>query len=99
MWNLFVFALIGLLAGSAAQMWYTGRPLRIVGTLASGMIGALAGGMIAWISWPSLDGQLHAGHLLLSVLGALTLIVPWVGVTPLRRVRVPPPGPPRARVP
>lgn len=76
MWNLPVFALIGLLTGAAARMLYPGRqPLRILTTLALGMAGALAGGMISWIYWPAVDDQFHSGNLLLSVLGAMIVIV------------------------
>ncbi len=81
MWNLLVYALIGLLAGTAARMFYPGRqPTRILGTLVLGVAGALAGGMISWIYWPAVDGQFQSGNLLLSVLGAMTVIVLWAGV-------------------
>jgi len=81
MWNFLVFALIGLLTGTAARMLYPGRqPLRILGTLALGMAGSLAGGMISWIYWPAVDDQFHSGNLLLSVLGAMIVIVFSAGV-------------------
>ena len=58
MWNVFVFALIGLLAGAAARMLYPGRqPMRILGTVVLGMVGALVGGMISYIYWPAVDDQ------------------------------------------
>jgi uncharacterized membrane protein YeaQ/YmgE (transglycosylase-associated protein family) len=42
MWNFIVFALIGLFAGSTARMLYPGRqPVRILGTIVLGIIGAL----------------------------------------------------------
>jgi uncharacterized membrane protein YeaQ/YmgE (transglycosylase-associated protein family) len=81
LWNLLVFALIGLLAGTAARMLYPGRqPMQIVGTLVLGMVGALVGGMLSWIRWPAVDGQFHSGNLLMSILGAMLVIVPWAGV-------------------
>jgi uncharacterized membrane protein YeaQ/YmgE (transglycosylase-associated protein family) len=80
MWNLLVFALIGLLAGTAARMFYPGRqPTRIMGTLVLGMAGALAGGMISWLYWPKVDGQFQSGNLVLSILGAMIAIVVWAG--------------------
>lgn len=82
MWNLLIFALIGLLAGTAARMFYPGRqPMRILGTLALGITGALVGGMISWSVWPMVDGQFQSGNLFLSLLGALTVIVLWAGLS------------------
>ena len=81
MWNLLVFTLIGLFAGAAARMFYSGRqPTRIMGTLALGMAGALAGGMFSWISWPRVDDQFHSGNLLMSLLGAMLVIALWASV-------------------
>lgn len=81
MWNLVVFAVIGLLAGTAARMLYPGRqPMRILGTLVLGLAGALAGGMLSWIYWPLVDRQFHSGNLLVSLVGAMIAIVFWAGV-------------------
>lgn len=87
MWNLVVFALIGLLTGAAVRVLYPGRePRRILGTLALGMAGALCGGMLSWIYWPSVDGQFQFGNLVTSLLGALTLLVLGAGVSYARRL-------------
>jgi uncharacterized membrane protein YeaQ/YmgE (transglycosylase-associated protein family) len=81
MWNLVVFAVIGLLAGTAARVFYPGRqPMRIMGTLVPGMVGALAAGLFSWIYWPAVDGQFQTGNLILSILGAILAIALWVGV-------------------
>jgi uncharacterized membrane protein YeaQ/YmgE (transglycosylase-associated protein family) len=81
MWNILVFAVIGMLAGTAARMFYPGRePKQILGTLALGIVGALAGGLLSWIYWPAVAGQFQSGNLILSVLGALIAIVFWAGV-------------------
>jgi uncharacterized membrane protein YeaQ/YmgE (transglycosylase-associated protein family) len=81
MWNLLVFALIGLLAGTAARLFYPGRqPQRIAGTVVLGIIGALAGGMLSWIAWPEVDGEFHSGNLLGSFLGAAVVIAFWAAV-------------------
>ena len=80
MLNLFVFAVIGLLVGSAARLFYPGRQaLHIFGTLLLGMIGAVVGGMFSWNYWPASENQFDAGNLLLSTLGAAALIVAWAG--------------------
>ena len=45
MWNLLVFAVIGLLTGAAARLLYPGRrSTHILGTMLIGIIGAVAGG-------------------------------------------------------
>jgi len=87
MWNLIVFALIGLVAGTAARMLYPGRqPLRILGTIVLGIIGALVGGMISYVYWPAVDDQFHSGNLLVSLLGAVLVIAFSAGVAYARRL-------------
>ena len=74
--DLIVFALIGLLAGAAARLWYPGRePMRVMGTMLLGMVGSLIGGLISWAVWDAADGRLHAGALLTSLLGAVVMLV------------------------
>ena len=64
MLNLLVFAVIGLLVGSAARLFYPGRQaLHIFGTLLLGMIGAVVGGMFSWNYWPASENQFDAGNL------------------------------------
>ena len=86
--NLLVFALIGLLAATAARMFYPGRqPLHILGTMVLGMAGALAGGMISWSFWAAAEeGQFQTGNLLLAIVGALVVIVAWAGVAYARSI-------------
>ncbi|HLJ93122.1 MAG TPA: GlsB/YeaQ/YmgE family stress response membrane protein [Gemmataceae bacterium] len=87
MWNVFVFALIGLLAGAAARMLYPGRqPIRILGTMVLGMVGALVGGMISYIYWPAVDDQFQSGNLLVSLLGAVIVIAFSAGIAYARRL-------------
>jgi uncharacterized membrane protein YeaQ/YmgE (transglycosylase-associated protein family) len=76
--DLVVFALIGVLAGAAARLWYPGRePMKVLGTMLLGMGGSVAAGLIGWTVWPPLDGQLYVGALLTSLLGAVLLLVLW----------------------
>lgn len=80
--NFLVFAGIGLLTGSAARLWYPRRRAAdILLTVLMGMLGALVGGMISWRWWPAGVGEFHTGNLVLSVLGALALIVLWASIT------------------
>ena len=78
MWNVLVFSVIGLLAGTAARLFYPGRRLKhILGTMLIGTIGGAVGGLISWKWWPAVDGEFHTGNLIFSVLGGLTLIALW----------------------
>lgn len=85
--NLLVFALIGLLAGAATRLLYPGRRLvRIAASIAIGIAGALAAGMISWSYWPLVDGQFQSGNLIMSLLGALLVLMVWAGVQYVRRI-------------
>lgn len=88
MLNLLVFAVIGLLAGAAGRLLYPGRrPLRILGTMLIGMAGALAGGALSWTYWPFVDGQFQSGNLIVSLIGAMIMLVLSAGFTYLRRLK------------
>lgn len=88
MWNLLVFALIGLLGGAAARLLYSGRhPQQILGTMLLGMIGGLIGGMLSWRFWPAVEGQFQSGNLFLSILGAEVAILFWAGVNRARNLK------------
>ena len=79
--NLVVFAVIGLVAGAAARVFYPGRqPTRILGTLVLGMAGSLLGGLLSWACWPAVEGQFSSAVLLMSALGAVFVIALWAGV-------------------
>jgi uncharacterized membrane protein YeaQ/YmgE (transglycosylase-associated protein family) len=85
--NLIVFAVIGLFAGAAARLFYPGRqPGRILGTMVLGMVGSLLGGLLSWAFWPEVNGQFDAGALLLSILGAVFVLVLWASVAYARRL-------------
>jgi uncharacterized membrane protein YeaQ/YmgE (transglycosylase-associated protein family) len=90
MWDLIVFVVIGLLTGAAARVAYPGRePLRILGTMVLGTVGSLLGGLISWGLWPAVDGRLHTGALLTSLLGAVLVVVAWAVVAYARGISVP----------
>jgi uncharacterized membrane protein YeaQ/YmgE (transglycosylase-associated protein family) len=85
--DLFVFAVIGLLAGAAARLWYPGRePMHVLGTMLVGMVGAVLAGMISWAGWTAVDGQLHPGALLTSLVGAALALGVWAVVSYGRRI-------------
>jgi uncharacterized membrane protein YeaQ/YmgE (transglycosylase-associated protein family) len=81
MWNLLVFAVIGLFIGAATRLLYPGRrSTHILGTMLIGMIGAVVGGMISWIWWPAVGGEFQTGNLILSAVGAVIVIAVWASV-------------------
>ena len=88
MWNLLVFAAIGLLTGAAARLLYPGRrSTHVLGTMLFGTIGAVAGGILSWSWWPIVGNEFHIGNLILSVLGAMLVIVLFAGVAYMRSLR------------
>jgi uncharacterized membrane protein YeaQ/YmgE (transglycosylase-associated protein family) len=87
MGNLLIFAVIGLLVGAASRLLYPGRqPLRVVGTLILGMLGALGGGLISWSVWPLEDGQFQSGNIAASMIGAALVLAFGAVVTYGRRL-------------
>jgi uncharacterized membrane protein YeaQ/YmgE (transglycosylase-associated protein family) len=53
------------------------------------MAGALLGGLLSWSMWSALDGQLYPSALLMSLLGAVFVLVLWPCVVYARSFRVP----------
>jgi uncharacterized membrane protein YeaQ/YmgE (transglycosylase-associated protein family) len=95
LWNLVVFAVIGLFTGGAARLFYPGRqPLRILGTLVLGITGSLLGGLLSWMFWPVVEGDINYGALLMSYIGAVLVLVVWAGWAYGRSIsgRTTPPG-------
>jgi uncharacterized membrane protein YeaQ/YmgE (transglycosylase-associated protein family) len=75
LWSLLVFAVVGLLAGAGARLFYPERRFgHVLGTLSLGLIGALAGGAASWLQWPFEESHLHYGNLILAALGAALFI-------------------------
>lgn len=75
MWSLLVFALVGLLAGAAARLFYSERQFgRIAQTLALGLVAAVSGGAISWWQWPFEESRFHLGNLIVAFLAAVLVI-------------------------
>ena len=86
--NLVIFVLIGLFVAAPARLFYPGwQPLRILGSLVLGIAGSLAGGLSAWIVWPTMDGDIHYGDLLMSAGGAVLGLLLWAVATYGRSLR------------
>jgi uncharacterized membrane protein YeaQ/YmgE (transglycosylase-associated protein family) len=73
--GLLVFALIGVLAGTAARLFYSQRQTgQVIWTLILGLIGGLGGGAISWLPWPFEENRFHSGNLALAALGAALVL-------------------------
>ena len=91
MWNLAVFALTGLLVGAAVRLFCPGRdPTRVLRTLVLGMVGSLAGRLLAGACAPTVEGQLSDSTLLTAFLGAVLALVFWAGMGYARSISLPP---------
>jgi uncharacterized membrane protein YeaQ/YmgE (transglycosylase-associated protein family) len=87
MWNLVVFAVIGLLIGGTARLLYPDRrALQVLGTMLISIAGALVGGVFSWIWWSDIEGEFHTGNFTLAVLGAIVAVVAWAAVAYQRRL-------------
>lgn len=85
--NCLVFAVIGLLTGTAARLFYPGRqPMKILGTMVLGMVGSLLGGLLARAFWLEVNGQFESAALVMSFLGAVLVLVLWPSVAYARSV-------------
>jgi uncharacterized membrane protein YeaQ/YmgE (transglycosylase-associated protein family) len=75
MWSLLVFALIGVLAGAGARLFYSQRQTgEVIRTLGLGLLGALGGVAVSWLTWPFEESRFHFGNLALAALGAALLL-------------------------
>jgi len=87
LWNLLIFAVIGLFAGSAARLFYPSRqPSAILGTMMLGMVGSVLGGLLSWAFWSEVNGQFTTGALVMSVVGAAVVLVGWASVAYARSI-------------
>ena len=87
MWNLLVFAAIGLVIGAASRLAYPNRQgTHILGTMILGALGGLVGAAISWLYWPDVEGHFQTGNLVLSAIGAVVAIQVWAGISYARKI-------------
>ncbi len=60
--------------------------MRILGTLALGTVGAVLAVLLSWALWPVVEGEIRAWAPLLSLLGAVLVLVSWAGLAYVRSV-------------
>ena len=82
MWWLISTLIIGLIAGALARLLVPGRdPMGCFMTAILGIVGSFVGGGIAYLlHWQPTDGgqkYFHPGGLLLSIVGAILVLLIW----------------------
>lgn len=77
MFGILWWLIIGLVAGALARLIMPGKdPMGLVATLVLGIVGSIIGGFAGSFIWRSETG-FHPGGLLLSVLGAIFVLLIW----------------------
>lgn len=77
--------ILGLIVGALARLILPGKdPMGWLATLLLGIAGSLLGGFIGGLVWNRGDGQFHPGGLLLSLIGAILLLLIWRKVRPAK---------------
>ena len=76
--------IVGLIVGALARLLVPGRdPLGWLGTILLGIAGSFVGGFIASLIWRPADGNyFQPGGLLLSLVGAVLLLLIWRKLRP-----------------
>jgi uncharacterized membrane protein YeaQ/YmgE (transglycosylase-associated protein family) len=78
---------VGLIVGLVARFLLPGRdPMGIIATMVLGIAGSLLGGLISWAIWGTGKGGFEPAGLLLSLVGAIVLLLIWRRVGASRTV-------------
>jgi uncharacterized membrane protein YeaQ/YmgE (transglycosylase-associated protein family) len=79
MWSIIVMLIVGLIAGALARLILPGKdPMGIGMTILLGIAGSFLGGFIGNLIWrPESGSYFHPGGIVLSVIGAILLLLIW----------------------
>ncbi|HMG37169.1 MAG TPA: GlsB/YeaQ/YmgE family stress response membrane protein [Blastocatellia bacterium] len=71
--------IVGLIVGALARFLVPGRdPMGLLATILLGVAGSFVGGFIGSVIWGSRSGgYVHPGGLVLSLVGAIVLLLVW----------------------
>ena len=76
--NFIWWIIIGLIAGALARLLMPGRdPMGIIATIVLGIVGSLVGGLVSMAIWGNSTSGFQPAGLLLSVLGAIVVLLIW----------------------
>lgn len=70
---------VGFIVGALARWIYPGAvSMSVAATTVVGIIGSLVGGVIGGLMWKSADGRFHPAGWLLSIVGAVFVLLVYV---------------------
>jgi uncharacterized membrane protein YeaQ/YmgE (transglycosylase-associated protein family) len=78
--------IVGLIVGALARLIMPGRdPMGWIATILLGIAGSILGGFIAGLLWREAGtGRFHPAGLLLSLIGAIVLLLIWRKLRPVK---------------
>lgn len=86
LWAILIWCLIGLVAGGLARLLVPGRqPMGIAATILLGIAGSLVGGFLGWLFTGGGGSPLQMSGIILSIVGAVVLVLIYVGATSRRK--------------
>ena len=72
------FLIIGLVAGFLARLVMPGRDaMSLLATLALGVVGSILGGVVSWAVWGTETNGIRPSGLLMSIVGAILVLLVW----------------------
>ena len=85
MFQIIWWIIVGLIVGALARLLVPGKdPMGWIGTILLGVAGSFLGGFIGSLLWPPAAGgsYLQPGGIILSLVGAVLLLLVWRRVRP-----------------
>lgn len=87
-WTIVYLLVVGTVAGFLARLFVPGR--HVVGfwrTVLIGIVGSFSGGFLAWalFGWDEDEGALQPGGVILSIIGAVLVLLIWRAIDRRRR--------------
>ena len=80
------WALSGLIIGAIARFLVPGKqPMSWLMTAVLGIVGSLLGGGISWLIWGDPEGTYNPGGWIMSIVGAIILVLIYAWVMKARR--------------
>jgi uncharacterized membrane protein YeaQ/YmgE (transglycosylase-associated protein family) len=79
------WALFGLIVGVIARFLIPGKqPMSLLMTALLGVVGSLVGGGISWLIWGNPEGTYSPGGFIMSVVGAILVVLLYSRLTAAR---------------